>query len=320
MQVLCAHTGKHIFDNDTGEDICNSCGQVLVSETSDQSAEDQRLGYIPQNSFSPADYSLNGLMSGQMDSSNVDCRGERIKSPDMINRLRFVDRFIAKKDSIGRDRAYRNAMWVITSLSDKLKLSATVKGRAAAIYKEAYLKKAVRGRSTLGIASAAVYLSCKELGVRRNHSEFLNILEDQSDWRKNLFINYRTLIYFLNIEAPAANSPASEMPGIASACGIPEKGLRLAINLYNKVRDFDMTIFYGKSPSAIATCFLFIAAKQMNLNIKNEDIVKAGNISSVTLRKRIIEYNNLLDKIDKAVLVKTTQRRSVSKKEKRTDR
>jgi transcription initiation factor TFIIB len=319
LQQLCHHIA-HIFDNETGEDVCGDCGQVLISEPTEQPIEQQKGAYIPQNSFSPADYSLNGLMSGQMDSSNLDCRGERIKSPDMINRLRFVDRFIAKKDSIGRDRAYRNAMWVITTLSDKLKLSATVKGRAAQIYKEAYLKKAVRGRSTLGIASAAVYLSCKELNVKRNHSEFLAILEDQSDWRKNLFINYRTLIYFLNIEAPAANSPTSEMPGIASACGIPEKGLRLAVSLYNKVRAHDMTIFYGKSPSAIATCFLFIAAKQMNLNIKNEDIVKAGNISSVTLRKRIIEYNALLEKIDKEAMLKKGQRRSVPKKEKGTVR
>jgi len=261
------------------------------------------LGYVVPVTKLNADYTLTGVLASQIDESNKDAHGNRIANTLDTNRMRFVDKYVVNS-AYNADKSLRNAMWIIATLTDKLAISELIKERAAEIYRKAYKQNAVRGRSTKWLAAAALFYACKEHGAFRNPNDFVIALDpgylyrkDRSG-RKDLFMNYKILTSVLDLPIPAVTSPLSELGRIAAIAGISERSIRKAIQIYESLKQFDQTIFYGKSPAAISVCILYIATKYNSEQVKQDVITHSGQISTVTLRKRCDEYINVLKQID----------------------
>ena len=253
---------------------------------------------------------------------NRDAHGKRVTDTATTNRLRFVDKYYVNSQ-YNADKSLRNAMWTIATLSDKLNVSELIKERAAEIYRKAYNKNAVRGRSTRWLATAALMYACKERGIARSANDFVNALEppkeDNSYYtyydsqhyynsrfteevertgRKDLFLSYKILIQVLDLPIPSTPSPKDELGRIATLAGISERSVRKAMKLYDMLKEHNKLIFDGKSPQAISVCILYIATKYCNESVKQDVITESGQISTVTLRKRCDEYIGILKRID----------------------
>jgi transcription initiation factor TFIIB len=330
-------TKKHhnvVYDEHTHENVCTNCGEIFGNEPIAEghhgksyvsssptvptpinaSGNNTKLPPVetatgtPQNVIIPvtklnADYTLTGVLASQISEGNRDAHGNRITNPVDTNRMRFVDKYVVNS-SYNADKSLRNAMWIIATLTDKLNISELIKERAAEIYRKAYKKNAVRGRSTKWLATAALFYACKEKNTFRNPNDFVLALDptytDEKDrsGRKDLFMNYKILTSVLDLPIPQVTSPLSELGRIAAIAGISEKSIRKAMKIYEALKDHDQTIFYGKSPAAISVCILYIATKYNNEQIKQDVITHSGQISTVTLRKRCDEYINILKEID----------------------
>ena len=152
-------------------------------------------------------------------------------------------------------------MRTIIGTSQRLNLPEHIIERAAGIYRKAYKQNAVRGRSTRGLSVASVFYACKEAGIIRNPEDFVAALEEDTKWRNELFSNYKTLISILDLKPPEQIRPELEIPHIAGKCSISEKTVRAALEILKKLKNYNTTLFFGKSPIAIAVCCLYIAAK-----------------------------------------------------------
>ena len=319
------HEHKIVFDEISQENVCTTCGEIVNKEkveyklasnprapklngsgtTSSPLLEETKRSsgvIIPVTQLN-ADYTLTGSLASQMGEINRDAHGNKIANPLDTNRLRFVDKYYVNAQ-YNADKSLRNAMWIIAMLSDKLSVSELIKERAAEIYRKAYKKNAVRGRSTRWLACAALYYACRQHKIFRNPNDYVFALEpdlikekDRSG-RKDLFASYKILTDVLQLPLPELTSPVSELGRIATIAGISEKSIRKATELYKKLREYDKTIFYGKSPAAISVCILYIATKYTDEHVKQDIITHSGQISTVTLRKRCDEYIGILKKID----------------------
>jgi transcription initiation factor TFIIB len=327
-----------VYDEHTHENVCTNCGEIFVEKDEPSYNNSTRVAphgipsgtppaivgkgsivqppplaipgieVIPPQVIVPitklnADYTLTGVLASQISEGNRDAHGNKIVNPVDTNRMRFVDKYVVNS-SYNADKSLRNAMWIIATLSDKLAISELIKERAAEIYRKAYKKNAVRGRSTKWLATAALFYACKEKNTFRNPNDFVLALDptyvDEKDrsGRKDLFMNYKILTSVLDLPIPQVTSPLSELGRIAAIAGISEKSIRKAMKIYESLKDHDQTIFYGKSPAAISVCILYIATKYNNEQVKQDVITHSGQISTVTLRKRCDEYINILKEID----------------------
>lgn len=337
-----------IHDTETNEMICTRCGQtspidtsvnvtptkhtfvpsatghVLVERKREKSQEEscmidtRKHIAIPVSKLN-ADYTTTGTISSSMAEGNRDAHGNRIPNMSELYRQRKINKNIVSA-SFNADKSLRNAMWIIATLTDKLHLSELIKERAAEIYRKAYDANAVRGRSTKWLATASLFYSCKEKNIFRNPNDFVVALDpsyskDRSG-RKDLFMNYKILVQVLGLPIPELTSPVSELGRIATLAGISEKSVRKAMSLYEMMRAYDKTIFYGKSPAAISVCILYIATKYMGEHVKQDIITSSGQISTVTLRKRCDEYLAILRKIDPELPVNIDSHRNIDEKEK----
>jgi transcription initiation factor TFIIB len=92
--------------------------------------------------------------------------------------------------------------WI--KLKDKLGLPDAVIERTAYIYKKARQRRLVRGRTTDGILTAAVYIACRDLGVTKTLKE---VAAASSLRLKTLSRSYRILLTELDISTPPVIDP-----------------------------------------------------------------------------------------------------------------
>lgn len=310
---LCTH--KIIFDDCTGENLCCQCGSVFFSGLDDIGMDFDSSFYrstrnaFENNSFFgssafAADFSLNGLLSSKISESYKDYSGKRIKDTNKIKRMIYANKYLVNPDS-NNDKSKRNAMRTILGVVGKMCLPEHIIERSAKIYTKAYKQKAVRGRSTFGLSLASIFYACKEAGIPRDADDFVRATEmsskEQKRWRNELFSNYKTLIDILGLRAPEQISTEFEIPHIAGKCDLSEKTTRRALEIYHKLRGHNETLFFGKSPIAVAVCCLFIASKYTDELIKQDLVTEAADVSTVTLRKRCDEYVAILELLKETI-------------------
>jgi len=308
---------KIIFDANTKELICYMCGSIVAYDHSLQeeiiTKENSKM--ISKSSRSSLDYSTLGIISSQIGRKNSDFAGKNIKDPQLYYRLRFLDKMCVNKNEPNRLHHIKTAKQTIISLSDKLGIPVNIADRAARIYDIAYSKKLIKGRNIEGIAATTLFIACKEAGVIKHLGDFAEIMltksvvidektkkssykitKNKRSIQKQLFEFYELLTNKLELNLSKTIDLPSEINRIAGMAKISQRSVRHAIKLIEKLRGYNKTIFYGKSPIAISVCVLYIATKYTGESVKQVVMTRSSNISTVTLRKRCSEYVNLLKK------------------------
>jgi transcription initiation factor TFIIB len=82
------------------------------------------------------------------------------------------------------DRALINAFREITSMADRINLPKTIVDRANNLFKQVHDGKNLKGRANDAIASACLYIACRQEGVPRTFKVCCN------------FFSYDLRIYF----------------------------------------------------------------------------------------------------------------------------
>jgi len=91
----------------------------------------------------------------------------------------------------------------LKTLKDRLGLSDTLVEKTAYIYRKAHKKGLVRGRTISAVLAAAVYFTCRELGIPKTLKEIADVTNTK---RKTLAKCYRQLVSDLDIKIPMVDS------------------------------------------------------------------------------------------------------------------
>lgn len=165
-------------------------------------------------------------------------------------------------------------------LSDKMYVPASVKEKAAVVYRKALDKGLVRGRSIAAIAAAALYAACRTTGTPRTLRE---IAEASLVDKKDVARCYRLLLRELEVRMPIAD-PLTYISKIAERTGISGQTQGLAIKILRDAKAKRAAA--GKDPMGLAAASLYIACLMKGERKTQKDIAEAAGVTEVTVRNR----------------------------------
>ena len=280
----CIHLTS-LFDDNTGEQICRKCGQVLVQNMVDSSYDGFNEDF--KNSRTGPKISItmhDGGLSTIIGKSNFDSSGKAVSygMRGALNRMRMWDS--RSKSHSSAQRNLTIALVEMNKLKEKLSLSDAIIERSAYFYRKASEKKLIRGRTIKGIVGACIYAACRDLGTTRTIIEISKCMQEK---RNIIAKSYRLLFRQLSLEVPVPDSTSSIIR-FSNNLELPEKVKRDAIFILNILKENQVVA--GKKPDAVAATVVYMACIKNNESMSQQKISEISGITSVTIRNRLQEF------------------------------
>src|ERR687888_105955 len=265
--TICPTCKGHLLvitDPESGEDICNKCGMIVLDKIQNINQSERRAFSNEELEDSSRTGTPTSLAIYDMGLTTVIARTDRDASGKKMDtamhttmqRLRTWDSrsLIHTSSDIGLMHAFNK----LDTLKDKLALSYAVVEKAAYIYRKVHSRKLSRGRVSSELVAASVYTACREMSTPRTLKD---IAAAANINRKHLAKAYRFLVIELDIKIPLVD-PIKCIAKVADKAYLSEKTKRQAIMILNEIRrKGDDNILYsaGKNPMGLAATILYLA-------------------------------------------------------------
>ncbi|WP_299291171.1 transcription initiation factor IIB [Nitrosopumilus sp.] len=274
-----------ISDENAGEKICKTCGQVVVQNMVDYSTDgftdnSQNVRVGPKSTLTIHDGGLSTIIA----KSNFDSSGKPIshKFKGQLNRMRIWDS--RSRTGSTSNRSLMVALSEIGKLKEKMSLSDAIVERSGYFYRKAVEKKLIRGRTVKAVAGACVYAACRDLGTSRTIKEIAKQIHE----RQNTIAKaYRLLFQKLCLEVQISD-PTSSIVRYCNNLKTPETIKRDALLILDKLKATGVVA--GKKPNSVAATVIYMACIKNNKNISQSKISKTSGITEITIRTRLKEF------------------------------
>jgi transcription initiation factor TFIIB len=270
-----------IFDGLTGEIICTICGTVVLDrQEASVSDVNEKNRSSMQSSLIFPDKGLSTIINY----SNTDANGIVLNQEQITtsNKIRYLDKIW--RNNKNHLRNFRNAFAIMAAVSDKLGITYPVIERAAYYYRKAFECKLIKGRAIKEMAVASIYAACKEMNIPRTLQEISYTADAEPIFSGRC---YRIMSMKLRISLAIVDA-TSYISKIALNAQISQQTYREAVNMLSAAKK--NPICHGKDPKAIAAAVLYaVCLTKREANVSQSKIATAGNISVVTLRKRLAD-------------------------------
>jgi transcription initiation factor TFIIB len=279
----CSECGGSIIAlNQIGEIVCSQCGLVISERSVDVNHSDKRA-YTSQEKKQREHTGapISSLLPG-MGLTTVISKKD-ISDPDLKRAVKWNTRITWEK---------RNLLIATTELkriSSNLNLPSYIKLEAIKLYKEAFKKKLLRGRSINSMIAACIYLAIRVKKIPRTLQE---ILEESAENEKDIRRCYRVLIRELNIKSPNTN-PSSLIPAYIADLQLNHEVEGTATKIVNAFSSNFSTS--GKDPKGIVAGALYLACRIKRLELTQKHIADVVGVTEVTLRSRFKELSTKLN-------------------------
>ncbi|MFW9899040.1 MAG: transcription initiation factor IIB family protein [Candidatus Thorarchaeota archaeon] len=268
--------GKIISLHDKGEVVCGQCGLVIRERVVDIYHSGKRAFTKQEKEKRERTGSPISILLPDMGLSTVIDKNN-IKNPDLKRAAKWNSRMTWEK---------RNMLIATTELKrigSNLNLPDHIKKSAIRLYKGAFKKKLLRGRSINGMVAACLYFACREKKIPRTLQE---ILDETSVNAKNVRRCYRTLIRELNLKVPSTD-PISLIPRFIADLNLDADIEKTTINILKTfILKFSTS---GKDPKGLCAGALYLVCKIRNKRVSQKEIANLVGVTEVTLRSRYKE-------------------------------
>src|SRR5436309_1539241 len=300
---VCSNKGVKsavITDPESGEIICSNCGMVISQNIEDTRPEWHSFGSEGEEGYGKSRTGMPTSLARHdrglttiIGRTDRDANGNKIDASirSKMERLKVWDFRSHAHDSINRNLI--QAFNELDKLKDKLGLSDAVIERTAYIYRKARQRGLVRGRTTDGILTAAIYIACRDLGVPKTLKE---VAVASSLRLKTLSRSYRILVTELEISTPPVIDPMKCIVKVANNADLNENTKRRAMDVMNNITKREISA--GKHPMAVAATVLYVSCLNTGENKTQTDIADAAGITEVTLRNRYKELKNRIPQLN----------------------
>jgi transcription initiation factor TFIIB len=282
-----------ISDPHTGEITCTVCGLVLFEENLNPAPEWR--AYTPEEkqvlARGGAPTSLRHFTMGFSTTflPHHDSDGKLLPSAARQKMHRLQKWQSRAQMQSSRDRNLLVAMAELSRLADHLNIPQDVTEYTAIIYRKAFQRKIVRGRSIHAVIAASLYLACRLMRVPRKLTLFG---EYSGRSMKEISRCYRLIHQSMNFSIPI-DGPEKYVPKIASSARLDQSVQNTAVQLIHTAHSRHAVV--GKSPVAIAAAALYIAARLGSVPVTQKNIATAAGVTEVTIRNRYQNLARILD-------------------------
>lgn len=287
LDQTCMHFFK-VTDAVTGEISCRNCGVVLLENAVDFGRENavQTMGEHQSNSRTGQKTSLKMAdrgLSTMIQAQNRDSAGRTLSTENRRSfyRLRMWDR--NSKAAISK-QSYVKAFTFLDGMRSKLGLPEHAVEKSAYLFRKAEQRELLRGRSSLSVMCAIVYMSCRITNTPRTLSDIANAAGIKT---KVIHRLYRLLFANLDDVKSVSYSPSEFVSRISSKANLSEKTMRNA----RKILEFAQksAITSGKHPMSMAAAAVYLALQDNHEKVSQTTIAQISGISAVTIRNRVKE-------------------------------
>jgi len=273
--------GNIISLNQIGEIVCSQCGLVISERSVDVTHSDKRAYTSQEKKQREHTGAPISSLLPDMGLTTV-INKKDIKDPDLKRAVKWNTRITWEK---------RNLLIATTELKricSNLNLPSFIKLEAIKLYKEAFKKKLLRGRSINSMIAASIYLAIRLKKIPRTLQE---ILEESAENEKDIRRCYRVLIRELNIKSPNID-PSALIPTYIANLKLNHEIEETATKIVNTFSAKFSTS--GKDPKGIVAGALYLACKLKGLELTQKQIADVVGITEVTLRSRFKELSTKL--------------------------
>ncbi|MFX1505499.1 MAG: transcription initiation factor IIB family protein [Promethearchaeota archaeon] len=274
-----------IYDESRGEIICSDCG--LVANSVFFSHEPEWRAYNSEEEKAkvrvglPSTVLNNREMRTVIGSKRKDSYG---KTLDTATQAKFAR--LTQMDERIQDKTTRNlksALMELKRIKSHLNISDDISESAVLLYKLALEKDLIKGRSVIGMISAAIYLACRKKDAAitlKDTAETANIST------KELGRCIRIFLQNININS-ASPDPVTLINRLGENLGLTMYTRKVAIDILTEAREKRLTM--GKIPMSLAAAAIYIASIQTGERRTQQQIATPARTTPVTIRNRFKE-------------------------------
>lgn len=274
--------------------ICEKCGRIVREAIKDRGPEwrafDQDQRDEKSRGGAPMTYTIHDKgLSTKIDWKNRDGHGQSL-SPERrsrMYRLRKWQRRIRVSDATERNLAF--ALSEMDRMSSQLGLPRNVREIASMIYRDAVKNQLIRGRSIEGVASAALYVGCRETQMPRTLEE---VAEVSRVGKKEISRSYRFITRELDIHLPPID-PVNYISRFGSKLEVSGEVRTKAIEIIKEAQEEKLTS--GRGPTGIAAASIYVAALQSGERRTQREVAEVAQVTEVTVRNR---YKELAEELE----------------------
>uniref|UniRef100_A0A7N6ARM7 Transcription initiation factor IIB n=1 Tax=Anabas testudineus TaxID=64144 RepID=A0A7N6ARM7_ANATE len=172
-RVQCPNHPDAILVEDyrAGDMICPECGLVVGDRVIDVGSEWRTFSNEKAlKDPSRVGDAQNPLLNGG-DLTTMIGKGTGAASFDEFGNSKYQNR----RTMSSSDRAMLNAFKEISTMADRINLPRNIVDRTNNLFKQVYEQKSLKGRANDAIASACLYIACRQEGVPRTFKEIGDI-------------------------------------------------------------------------------------------------------------------------------------------------
>jgi transcription initiation factor TFIIB len=279
--------GETLHDEESGEDVCVSCGAVATSSNSylqlppSRVAMARELNRNPMASVMRSDLEMPTLVGNR----NIDAKGRQIGENYELRQLRRLGAIVSWDP---KRRRMAKVSTEIRQAAEALGLSSAVSVRAYEIYAKAFDSKGAKVKSVSAAAAAAVCAACLELEIPRPPDDMV-AHKVNIDERK---LRYHYKILVKGISVSSVPNPAIYVSSIAAKASVDGATERRALDILTLTKGSEALI--GKRPVSIAAAALYLASLESRDPTTQMRLAFSAGVSPITIRKRSGEIANAL--------------------------
>lgn len=287
---VCSST-RLVTDFATGEIICSNCGAIIAEkvEISQKTRAFNKEEFEDRTQAGAPSTLLRHDMGLSTTIAKIDKDAAGVSTApvisEMMERLRMWD--VRTQSATPRSRNLVIALNYLDNLKHKLNIPDTVAEKAAYVYRKAQSMKLARGRTTISLVAAAIYVACREFSIQRNMKD---IAFAANITLKALSRAYRLLLTELDLKIPIQD-PSLLVTKIASTLNLSEKTKREAMSILADIKKRGGSA--GKDPMGLAGAVLYLISTKNKEYVVQKRLADAAGVTEVTIRNRAKELKNL---------------------------
>jgi transcription initiation factor TFIIB len=214
-----------------------------------------------------------------IDWKDRDAHGTRLSSErrERMQRIRRWQERIRTKDA--GERNLRFALSELDRMASALGVPHSVREVASVIYRRALAEDLVRGRSIESMATAALYIACRQEDIPRSLDEITGVARVP---RKEIARAYRYVAEELGLEI-APVDPKRYLPRFCSDLGVSEEVRTRAAEIIDV--SIDRGLLSGRSPTGFAGAAIYTASLLCNEKRTQQEVADVAQVTEVTIRR-----------------------------------